>query len=145
MRDREHQQHRGKCAGSCASVDGEPGGESREHHGERADRGATGDPEHIGIGQRIAQQGLHQHAREREHDAGAESRERARQPQLEDDGVGQRVAGRQARPGRFEAGAAECERCGDCRECRAREQCNQQRGGHPGHRQAAPCVKPHYS
>ena len=66
---------------------------------ERADRRAAGDAEHIGIGERIAQQHLHQRARDREQSADGERGECARQPQIADDGgaFGLRVAGQRCR------------------------------------------------
>ena len=59
---------------------------AREHRPERADRGAAGDAEDVRIGERIAQQHLHQRAGEREQTADGESGERARQAQFAHDG-----------------------------------------------------------
>ena len=47
--------------------------------------GAAGDAEHVGIGQRIAQQHLHQRAGQRQQAAAGEGGQRARQAQLADD------------------------------------------------------------
>ena len=47
-----------------------------EHAGQRADRGAAGDTEHERVGERIAEQGLQQHARQRQQAADREGRQR---------------------------------------------------------------------
>ena len=115
--DREHQQHRAEGAGCGADVDREARG-ARQHEPERADRGAARHAEDVGIGEGIPQQRLHQHARQRQHDAGAECGERARQAQFPDDRAHERIARREPLPGRVDAGTAERERCGDRRERR---------------------------
>ena len=115
--DREHQQHRAEGAGGGADVDREAGG-AGEHEPERADRGAARHAEHVGVGERVAEQRLHQDAGQRQHDAGAECGERARQAQFPDDRAHQRIARREPLPGRVDAGASERERRGDRRERR---------------------------
>ncbi len=60
---------------------------------ERADGRAAGHTEHERIGQRVAEHGLQEHAREREQTADAECRERAWQAQLEQHGARHRVGG----------------------------------------------------
>jgi hypothetical protein len=70
----------------------------REHCAQRADRGAARDTEDVGVGERIAQQHLHQRAGEREQPAHGKGRQRAGKTQLADDrrrGLG-RVAGKRA-------------------------------------------------
>ena len=57
------------------------GRDAREHRAQRADGGAAGDAQHVRIGQRIAQQHLHQRAGQREQAADGERRQRARQAQ----------------------------------------------------------------
>ena len=64
-----------------------------EHRPERADGGAARNAENVRIGERIAQERLHQRAGQCEQPADGERRQRARQPQLaHDGGVGFGVA-----------------------------------------------------
>ncbi|KAG9611734.1 hypothetical protein KCV01_g2326, partial [Aureobasidium melanogenum] len=76
------------------------GAGSGKHGAQGADRGATGQPQRVGIGQRIAHQHLHQTAGHRQQAAHAERRHRARYPQFMDDRTGRRVRiAPQRRPG----------------------------------------------
>ncbi len=80
----EYHQHRGEGSGEGEQVDQgqrQPG----EHGRQRADRRAARNPQHVGIGQRIAQQHLHQGTRQRQQPAAGEGRQRTRQAQAADD------------------------------------------------------------
>ena len=79
----EQQRRRGGRADRRAAGDAplgklQPRRAGEEHRAERADRGAAGDAEHVGVGERVARQQLHQRAGERERRAGAEAGEDAR-------------------------------------------------------------------
>src|SRR5205807_128078 len=63
-----------------------------DHGEERADGGATRDPQHIRVGEGIAEQGLQQHPGERQQTPDAESREHAWQAHAQEDTAGRRIA-----------------------------------------------------
>jgi hypothetical protein len=132
VRHREHQQHRAEGADGRAGIHGEPG-RTREHEAERADRRPARHAEYVGIGERIAQQRLHEDARQREHDTGAKGRERARQAQFPDDRAHEGIARRQALPWGIDPRAAEREGSRDGRERRGGQDRDQRRRPHPPH------------
>ncbi len=89
--EREHQHDCGERATGRAEVYGEraqPG----EHGAEGADRGTARQAQHIGIGERIAQQHLHQRARQRKQAADGKRSQRARQAQLRHNLAGDAVS-----------------------------------------------------
>ena len=97
---------------------------------QRADGRAAGDAEHVRIGERIAQQHLHQRAGERERAADGERGQRARQPQLAHDRARRCVAvGRQ----RAQDGRRIDRRC--CRRAQRQRERRERNGGEGGESQ----------
>jgi hypothetical protein len=80
----QQQRHRHRAA-ERRRVD-HPGRCHEQHRRQRADRRTAGYAQHIWIGQRIAQQRLHHHARQRQRAAGDERRLRASEPQFQQRG-----------------------------------------------------------
>jgi hypothetical protein len=80
-RQAEHQQHRAQGAGEGAAVHHQQG-QAEQHRQQRTHRRAAGDAQHVGIGQRVAQQHLHQGAGQRQQSAAGKGRQRARQAQV---------------------------------------------------------------
>ena len=67
----------------------EPGDLDRQQHADGgAERGAAGGAQHVGIGQRVAQQALEGDAGDRQAEADDQRRQHPRQPQREHDGLG---------------------------------------------------------
>jgi len=113
VRQPEDEQHGAEGTSKCQAVDAERW--QADHDGEQgADAGAAGNAEDVGVGERVAQQYLHQRASQRQQAAAGEAGEGARQAQLTND-VGTRgflpeqgsedvarrnrdAAGRQCRP-----------------------------------------------
>jgi hypothetical protein len=75
---------------------------------QRADRGPAGDAQHVGIGQRVAQQHLHQRAGQRQQAAAGEGGQRARQAQAADHFDRQPVASPNSAPTTSPARPAGC-------------------------------------
>src|SRR5690606_18421532 len=112
VRHREHEQGGAQGTAEGGGVDG--GARQAGQHGEQGgDGGTPGGAENVGLGERVAQEDLHQHARDREQAADAERGQRARQPELPDQLPDRRGGGaRQRLPhgGEARAGAAGGER-----------------------------------
>ena len=80
----EHDQRRSGCTGKSGRVDRRRT-PADQHGRERGTGGAATGAEDVGVGERIAQQHLHQHAGDREQPADGKRGQRARQAQLIDD------------------------------------------------------------
>ena len=84
-----------------------------EHGAQRTDRRPARNAQDVGVGQRIAQQHLHQRAGERQQAADRERRQRAGQAQLAHDrGLGSGRASRRARGGSRRCRRRRCRRTG---------------------------------
>jgi hypothetical protein len=83
-RQAEDREHRRQGTGEGAAVHKNQR-QTEQHRRERADRRAAGNTEHIGVGQRVPQQHLHQGAGQRQQGAAGEGGQRARQAQAEHD------------------------------------------------------------
>ncbi|RDU96598.1 hypothetical protein DWV00_23770 [Trinickia dinghuensis] len=91
----EHERDREHGAAERRDIDEPPGAAGEERRYRKCGR-ATGDAEHVGLGQRIAQQDLQQRTGEREQRAARETRDGARQAQRPHDLAGNvaRASGR---------------------------------------------------
>ena len=115
--EREHQHGRGQRAAGRAALDQQTTG-AEQHRAERTDRSTARGAHHVRIGQRVAQQHLHQRAGQRKQTAGAEGGERTRQAQLVHDLRIDAAIGREEHAQQFErryGAAAERERHGQRR------------------------------
>ena len=93
-------------------------GGARDHGEQRADRRAAGHAEHVGVGERVAEQRLQQHAGQREEAPDPERRQHPRQPHRERHAAGHAVAGTQQcrqDPRRRQLGAADEQRADEHR------------------------------
>ena len=97
MGQREHQEGRTQGSRAGRPIDDEAA-ETQQHGPSAATAAPPEMPSTIGIGQRIAQQHLHQHAGERQQAAGAEGIEGAGQAQLQNDLAHHRIMAARARP-----------------------------------------------
>jgi hypothetical protein len=132
----EHNQRRRKCAGEGGGH--REGSDSRGKRGERTDRRAAGDAEHVGIRERIAQEHLEERAGNGKQTADRERGERAWQSQLAHDRrAGRRIAREGAHDCRtVDTDASSSERKRECCNC-----CESERSGTTprGRREAVMC------
>ncbi len=101
-RKREHAARRERRPGQGAQVQSGRG-QAEQDRRERADRGAAGDAENVGIGERISEQHLQQRAGKREQRAAGESCERPRRAHAPDDLSRDLVAATEERVGELRA------------------------------------------
>ena len=89
-RNRQHQRHRGQRTGERAQGEhpGKAQPNARHHDRHRADGGSARYAQHVGLGERVAQERLKGAAAEAERSSDERGQCRARQPQLEQDGTG---------------------------------------------------------
>ena len=99
VRDREYEQHRSESAWSRPRRRRRNPAAPASMRPSAPTAAPPETPSNVGIGKRVAQERLHQDAREREHDAGAERRERPRQAQLPENRAHERIAGCKPLPG----------------------------------------------
>jgi hypothetical protein len=85
MGQAEDQQGGAQRTGEGAAVMIQPAAAPEQHGEQRADRRAAGNAQHVGVGQRVAQQHLHQRAGQGQQAAAGEGGQGARQAQATDD------------------------------------------------------------
>ena len=90
MRQAEHHQHRGERTGEGRGIDPESRRAERDRP-QRAHRRTARDAEDVGVGERIAQQHLHQRARGGEQATAGEGGEGAGEAEFADDARGERA------------------------------------------------------
>ncbi len=91
MGQAKHQQRRYQRPHECRTGD-QQAAQARQHGRQGTNRGAAGKPKHVGVGQRVTQQHLHQRPGHGQQPAHRKGRERPWQAQFHHQGARQRIA-----------------------------------------------------